>query len=178
MYSECDFASLSFLRMQSVTLKTNLGDLKLEIFCEEVPRAAENFLALCASGYYDDTIFHRNMKGFMIQGGDPTGTGRGGTSIWEEKFADEIVDTLRHDRRGTVSMANKGPNTNGSQFFITYDKHGHLNGTCTVFGRVIAGFETLDEMERTPVREKGRPLTDIRIKSVVIHANPIADASL
>jgi peptidyl-prolyl cis-trans isomerase-like 3 len=79
----------------SVTLHTNVGELKCEIFCDEVPKTAENFLALCASGYYDGTIFHRNIKGFMIQGGDPTGTGRGGNSIWGRKFNDEIRESLK-----------------------------------------------------------------------------------
>ncbi|KAG5069469.1 hypothetical protein JHK85_001846 [Glycine max] len=79
----------------SVTLHTNLGDIKCEIFCDEVPKTSENFLALCASGYYDGTIFHRNIKGFMIQGGDPTGTGKGGTSIWGKKFNDEIRESLK-----------------------------------------------------------------------------------
>jgi len=78
----------------SVTLHTNLGDIKIEIFCDQVPLASENFLALCASGYYNNTIFHRNIRGFMIQGGDPTGTGRGGESIWKNKFKDEFVSTL------------------------------------------------------------------------------------
>ncbi|KAL3159109.1 hypothetical protein ABBQ32_011106 [Trebouxia sp. C0010 RCD-2024] len=115
----------------AVTLNTNLGSLKLELYCEQAPKAAENFLALCASGYYDGTLFHRNIKGFMIQGGDPTGTGKGGKSIFPSpngKFPDEITDTLKHTKRGIVSMANSGPNTNGSQFFITYNKHPHLNG--------------------------------------------------
>jgi len=118
-------------RSQSVTLHTTLGDLKIEIYCEEVPQTATNFMALAASGYYDGTIFHRNIKGFMIQGGDPTGTGKGGKSIYNTpngKFPDEVVDTLKHSRRGIVSMANSGPNSNGSQFFITYKAHTHLNG--------------------------------------------------
>jgi peptidyl-prolyl cis-trans isomerase-like 3 len=108
----------------------------------------QNFLALCASGYYDGTIFHRNIKGFMIQGGDPTGTGRGGNSIWGRKFNDEIRESLKHNARGILSMANSGPNTNGSQFFISYAKQPHLNGLYTIFGRVIHGFETLDVMEK------------------------------
>lgn len=78
-----------------MTLHTNLGDIKCEVFCDQVPRTAENFLALCASGYYDGTVFHRNIKGFMIQGGDPTGTGKGGTSIWGTKFADEFRESLK-----------------------------------------------------------------------------------
>ena len=120
----------------SVTLHTTLGNIKFELYCEEVPRTAANFLALCASGYYDNSIFHRNIRGFMIQGGDPTGTGKGGRSIYDDnpngKFNDEIVDVLKHSRRGVVSMANSGPNTNGSQFFITYKAQPHLNGTLTM----------------------------------------------
>jgi peptidyl-prolyl cis-trans isomerase-like 3 len=87
---------------QAVTLHTTLGDLKLEVYCEEVPRAAENFLALCASGYYDGTRFHRNIRGFMVQGGDPTGTGKGGQSIWGGRFPDEIREALKHSARGVV----------------------------------------------------------------------------
>ncbi|KAG8653644.1 hypothetical protein MANES_05G044000v8 [Manihot esculenta] len=147
----------------SVTLHTNLGDIKCEIACDEVSKTAENFLALCASGYYDGTIFHRNIKGFMIQGGDPTGTGKGGTSIWGKKFNDEIRESLKHNARGTLSMANSGPNTNGSQFFLTYAKQPHLNGLYTVFGKVIHGFEVLDLMEKTQTGPGDRPLAEIRI---------------
>jgi peptidyl-prolyl cis-trans isomerase-like 3 len=149
--------------------------LKIEIFCDSVPMTAYNFLALCASGYYDNTIFHRNIKGFMIQGGDPTGTGKGGQSIYGGYFKDEFVDTLKHDSRGIVSMANRGPDTNGSQFFITYGRASHLDKKNTVFGKVIHGFDTLDKMERVPVGEKNRPLHPIRINSVTIHANPLAE---
>lgn len=161
----------------SVTLHTNVGDLKIELFCEQAPRASENFLALCASGYYDNVHFHRNIKGFMIQGGDPTGTGKGGRSIYPTpngKFPDEIVDALKHNKRGIVSMANSGPNTNGSQFFVTYKAHAHLNGKYTVFGQVIDGMEVLDRMEKVPTDEKDRPKTDIKINKVTIHANPMA----
>ncbi|KAK6162471.1 hypothetical protein DH2020_002312 [Rehmannia glutinosa] len=158
----------------SVTLHTNLGDIKCEIFCDEVPKTAENFLALSASGYYDGTIFHRNIKGFMIQGGDPTNTGKGGTSIWGKKFNDEIRESLKHNARGMLSMANSGPNTNGSQFFITYAKQPHLNGLYTIFGKVIHGFEVLDIMEKAPTGPGDRPLMEIRINRVTIHANPLA----
>lgn len=159
----------------SVTLHTSLGDVKIEVFCEQVPKTANNFLALCASNYYDGTIFHRNIKGFMIQGGDPTGTGKGGKSVYESgKFEDEIVSSLKHSKLGIVSMANSGPNTNGSQFFITYKAHGHLNGKYTVFGHVIDGLDTLDRMERVPTGQGDRPLEDIQLNSVTIHANPLA----
>ncbi|PNH03678.1 Peptidyl-prolyl cis-trans isomerase-like 3, partial [Tetrabaena socialis] len=113
---------------------------------------------LAASGYYEGVHFHRNIKGFMIQGGDPTGTGKGGRSIYPTpsgKFPDEIVESLKHAKRGMVSMANSGPNTNGSQFFITYKPHAHLNGKYTIFGQ-------------------DRPRTDIKINKVTIHANPLA----
>ncbi|CAJ0842140.1 17986_t:CDS:2 [Entrophospora sp. SA101] len=162
----------------SVTLHTDLGDLKIEVFCEAVPRAAENFMKLCASGYYDNNLFHRNIKGFMVQTGDPTGTGKGGTSIWEKKFPDEIKSSLKHNTRGIVSMANSGPDTNGSQFFITYTKLPHLDTKYTVFGKVIDGVDTtLDAIENVPVDEKHRPTQEIRIKSITIHANPLADRS-
>ena len=98
----------------SVTLHTTHGDLKCELFCDLTPYAAKNFLALAAKGAYDGTAFHRNIKGFIIQGGDPTNSGKGGESIYGKDFKDEIVPELKHDRRGTLSMANKGPNTNNS----------------------------------------------------------------
>jgi len=144
----------------------------------QVPRAAFNFLALAASGAYTGTTFHRNIKGFMIQGGDPTGTGKGGDSIWGGTFDDELSGELRHDRRGVVSMANKGPNTNRAQFFITYGKQPHLNNKYTVVGRVIDGFEALDAMERVPVGKKDRPLTEVKLTHVTIHANPLADEGI
>lgn len=171
---------LSSSHHQSVTLHTSLGDLKLELRCDATPLACENFLALAASGAYDGTIFHRNIKGFMVQGGDPTGTGKGGRSIFTEKpdgkFGLEVVlPALRHDARGVLSMANSGkPDSNGSQFFITYKACPHLDGRHTVFGKVIGGFDTLDKMERARVAEKDRPVEEIRVEGVTIHANPLA----
>ncbi|XP_067946938.1 peptidyl-prolyl cis-trans isomerase-like 3 isoform X2 [Watersipora subatra] len=158
----------------AVTLHTDLGDLKLELFCENCPKTCENFLALCASGYYNSTLFHRNIKAFMVQGGDPTGTGTGGECIWGGKFDDELRDILKHNTRGVVSMANSGPDTNASQFFITYDKHPSLDLKYTVFGRVIDGMETLDELEKQPVDKKDKPLNPIHLNTVTIHANPLA----
>ncbi|XP_041498474.1 peptidyl-prolyl cis-trans isomerase-like 3 [Microtus oregoni] len=156
----------------SVTLHTDVGDIKIEVFCERTPKMCENFLALCANNYYNGCVFHRNIKGFMVQTGDPTGTGWGGSSIWGRKFEDEYSEYLKHNVRGVVSMANNGPNTNGSQFFITYGKQLHLDMRHTVFGKVIDGRETLDELEKLPVNEKTyRPRNYVHIKGMTIHAN-------
>ncbi|KAL9053756.1 MAG: hypothetical protein Q9162_004554 [Coniocarpon cinnabarinum] len=162
----------------SVTLRTSHGDLKVELFCSAAPKTAYNFLALCASGRYDNTLFHRSIPGFMIQGGspDPSGKGKGGASIWGENFEDEISPALRHNARGILSMANKGPGTNACQFFITFDKAPHLDGKNTVFGKVIEGEDdVLDAMEAVKANEKSRPQQQIKIEKVIIHANPIAD---
>ncbi|KAI9873121.1 MAG: Peptidyl-prolyl cis-trans isomerase cyp10 [Pleopsidium flavum] len=160
----------------SVTLHTDLGDLKIEVFCESVPKTAENFLALCASSYYDGVSFHRSIPAFMIQTGDPTGKGKGGTSIWQTEFEDEIRPALRHNARGIVSMANRGPGTNGSQFFVTFAAAAHLDGKNTVFGRVIEGVDTtLEKLEGLEVDKKNRPKERVEIKRVTVHANPLAD---
>ncbi|KAK6641587.1 Peptidyl-prolyl cis-trans isomerase-like 3 [Polyplax serrata] len=162
-------------QVQAVTLHTDVGDIKIELFCEGCPRTCENFLALCASDYYKGCTFHRNIKGFIVQTGDPTQTGKGGSSIYGRKFEDEFKDEYKHTARGTVSMANNGPNTNGSQFFITYGPQPHLDLKYTVFGKVIDGFEALDELEKLTVNPKNyRPLTDTKINDVTIHANPLA----
>ncbi|KAL4434993.1 hypothetical protein ABPG74_017749 [Tetrahymena malaccensis] len=159
----------------SVTLHTTHGELKIELFCDKTPNSAKNFLALCARGDYNGTIFHRNIRGFIIQGGDPTNTGKGGQSIYGKPFKDEISQDIKHDKRGMISMANSGPNTNLSQFFITYSKQNHLNGLYTTFGKVIDGWEALDLMEKEPVDANDKPLNEIKINKVTIHANPIAD---
>ncbi|KAK0403844.1 hypothetical protein QR680_017155 [Steinernema hermaphroditum] len=159
----------------SVTLNTTAGDIKIELFTERCPKTCENFLALCASNYYNGCTFHRNIKDFMVQTGDPTGTGKGGDSIWGGAFADELDPELKHDIRGILSMANNGPDSNKSQFFITYAKHPHLDLKNTVFGKVIDGFDALDELENIKVDHKYRPVIEQRIKDVTIHANPIAD---
>jgi len=163
---------------QALTLHTTLGDIKLELACSECPLTCENFLALAASGAYDGTAFHRNIKGFMVQGGDPTGTGKGGRSIFATpsgKFDDEPAGLARkHARRGVLSMANSGPNTNGSQFFITYKAHPSLDGRHVAFGQVIDGHDTLDRLEKVPVGSGDRPTAEVCIKGVTIHANPLA----
>ncbi|EJT46113.1 hypothetical protein A1Q2_01459 [Trichosporon asahii var. asahii CBS 8904] len=113
----------------------------------------------------------------MVQTGDPTGTGKGGQSIWGQPFPDEVRSTLKFNARGIVAMANAGPDTNKSQFFITYAKQSSLDGKYTIFGKVIDGADsTLDAIEKVPVNAKNRPLEEIRLESVTIHANPIAEA--
>ena len=154
----------------SVTLHTDLGTLKLEIYCDIVPRTSFNFLALAASGYYDGTLFHRNVKGFMVQGGDPTGTGKGGESIWGGKFNDELRSENTHSARGIVSMANSGPGTNGSQFFITYAKHPHLDNNYTVFGKTIDGWDALAAIDGWAWPGNVRELEN-RVKRAVIMAD-------
>ncbi|KAL1464893.1 hypothetical protein WDU94_004500 [Cyamophila willieti] len=113
-------------------------------------------------------------KGFIVQTGDPTHTGKGGNSIWGKKFEDEFKETLKHSERGVVSMANNGPNTNASQFFLTYAAHAHLDLKYTIFGKVIDGWETLDNLEKLPVNPNHKPIVDTKLNSITIHANPIA----
>jgi peptidyl-prolyl cis-trans isomerase-like 3 len=161
----------------SVTLHTNFGNIKLEIYCEAVPKASENFLKLAASGYYDGTKFHRNMVNFMIQGGDPSGTGKGGESVFGGYFADEFTPDLKHNTRGILSMANNGPDTNGSQFFFLYSPQEHLDNKYTIFGHIISneGMSTLDSLEKVETQgKKHRPCHDIVIENITIHANPMA----
>ncbi|KAF2131569.1 cyclophilin-like protein [Dothidotthia symphoricarpi CBS 119687] len=163
----------------SLTLHTSRGDVKLELFCEAVPKTAENFLALCASGFYTASPFHRLIPSFIIQAGSPASDPKSktSTSIYDTPnglFEDEIRPALRHNARGIVSMANKGPNSNGSQFFITFAPAPHLDGKNTVFGKVIEGIEVLDDLESIAVDKKSRPLERVEIKSVTVHANPLA----
>ncbi|RDW75157.1 peptidyl-prolyl cis-trans isomerase-3 [Coleophoma cylindrospora] len=160
----------------SVTLHTDLGDVKIELFCESVPKTAENFLALSASGYYNGSLFHRLIPSFMVQTGAPPTAPKGGESIWHEPFEDEIKPSLRHNARGIVSMANKGPGTNGSQFFICFAAAPHLDGKNTVFGHLLGeeSLETLNKIEKVEVDRKNRPKEEIRIQKVTIHANPLA----
>jgi cyclophilin family peptidyl-prolyl cis-trans isomerase len=132
------------------TISTDKGDIKIELFADKAPQTVNNFVFLVRDGYYDGVTFHRVIKGFMAQGGDPTGSGRGGPGY---KFADEFHPALKHDQPGILSMANAGPNTNGSQFFITYTETPHLDGKHAVFGRVIEGMDVLEAIpERDPMR--------------------------
>lgn len=159
-----------------VRLQTTHGDLNIELHCDIAPRTCENFITLCERGYYNGVAFHRNIRNFMIQGGDPTGTGRGGESIWGKPFKDEVNSKLLHSGRGVVSMANSGPHTNGSQFFILYKSANHLNFKHTVFGGVVGGLTTLSAMEKIPVDDDDRPLEEIKIIEVEVYVNPYAES--
>ncbi len=152
----------------SVTLHTNHGDITLEIFADKVPKTAKNFIELAQRGYYDGTIFHRVMADFMIQWGDPTGTGRGGESIYGEKFEDEFHPELSH-KKGFISMANAGPNTNGSQFFIVHaEETSWLDGKHSVFGKVTEWLEIVDIIATVPTDSGNRPFKKVEIVRVTV----------
>ncbi|HEX9038016.1 MAG TPA: peptidylprolyl isomerase [Ktedonobacterales bacterium] len=135
------------------TFRTERGDFQVELFAKDAPATVNNFVFLARDGFYDGVTFHRVIKGFMAQGGDPTGTGTGGPGY---QFADErSALQLRHDGPGTLSMANAGRDTNGSQFFITFAPTPHLNGKHAVFGRVISGMDVVNSLrERDPGRDR------------------------
>ncbi len=178
-------------------MKTNMGDIKIKLFPKEAPKTVENFTTHAKDGYYNGLIFHRVIKDFMIQGGDPTGTGMGGESIWGRSFEDEF-DPALHNIRGSLSMANAGPNTNGSQFFIVQannvpgnmldqmrempdsfpedivEAYASMGGTPwldfrhSVFGQVIDGMDVVDKIANTPVGAQDKPIEDVIINGIEI----------
>lgn len=152
----------------NVILHTTLGDLHVRLYPEECPKTVENFTTHCRNGYYDNLIFHRVIKGFMIQTGDPLGDGTGGQSIWGYEFEDEFHKSLRHDRPFTLSMANAGPNTNGSQFFITTVATPWLDNKHTVFGRVVKGMDVVQGIEKVKTDKNDKPYQDIKILNVTV----------
>lgn len=179
-------------------MKTNMGEIKIKLFPEFAPKTVENFTTHAKNGYYDGLIFHRVIKDFMIQGGDPTGTGRGGESIWGHAFPDEFTGEL-HNLRGALSMANAGPNTNGSQFFIVQAKnvpddlldqmrsaredlfptecieaYAEIGGTPwldfrhSVFGQVYEGMDVVDAIANVTSDFDDKPLNDVVIETIII----------
>lgn len=178
-----------------VEMETSMGNIKIKLFPEYAPKAVENFVKHSENGYYNGLIFHRVIKSFMIQGGDPNGNGTGGESIWGKPFEDELSNKL-FNLRGALSMANSGPNTNGSQFFIVqaptvdasmksqmekagypqkiidaYEKEGGspwLDQHYTVFGQVIDGMDTVDKIANTPVDQQDKPKKDVIIKKITV----------
>lgn len=179
-------------------IKTNMGEIKIKLFPQFAPKTVENFTTHAKNGYYDGLIFHRVIKDFMIQGGDPTGTGAGGQSIWGHAFPDEFTGEL-HNLRGALSMANAGPNTNGSQFFIVQanncpedfimqmkqidekvfpnecvEAYEEIGGTPwldfrhTVFGQVYDGMDVVDAIATLPTKSQDKPVDDVIIETIVI----------
>jgi len=139
------------------------------LFPDIAPKACENFLRLAKKDYYDGIVFHRVIRGFMIQGGDPTGTGAGGESIWGKDFEDEVTSSVTFERPGLLAMANKGPNTNGSQFFITTMPTPWLNQNHTIFGEVTSGYDIVGKIEATPTDPRDRPVTPQKILNVTLN---------
>lgn len=158
----------------SVRLYLSCGVLDLTLHADLVPVACENFLTLCKQGYYKGVLFHRLIPGFMVQGGDPTAKGTGGESCWGKPFQDEFVKSLKHSKRGIISMANAGPHTNNSQFFILFAPKTHLDGKHTVFGEVSeATLSVLDDIEKTPFNvHDNRPLIDVAILDAAVLFDP------
>ncbi|KAH0275256.1 hypothetical protein KCU74_g7233, partial [Aureobasidium melanogenum] len=146
-----------------VLLETNYGNITIALYSDKTPRTCENFAGLADAGKYNGVIFHRIIPGFMLQGGDPTGTGRGGESIWGGKFEDEFDSSLKHTGAGVLSMANSGPGTNGSQFFICLAPTPHLNGKHTVFGQVVDGMDVVQKIGNVRTGPGDRPIEDVVI---------------
>ncbi|MBS4028776.1 MAG: peptidylprolyl isomerase [Ignavibacteriales bacterium] len=162
-----------------VVLETSMGIIEIELYDDLTPKTVQNFVGLAEKNYYDGIIFHRIIKDFMIQGGDPTGTGRGGESFWGGKFEDEIVPSLKHDSKGILSMANAGPGTNGSQFFITLVPTPWLDTRHTIFGKVVKGLDVVDAIGAVQTSKPGdKPLKDVVIKKASVKkddAEPIKE---
>ena len=152
-------------------IKTSMGDIRIELFPDEAPKTVENFVELAKKGYYNGVIFHRVIENFMIQGGDPTGTGRGGESAWGGKFKDEFSSKLTFDTAGLLAMANAGPGTNGSQFFITLVPTTWLNNHHTIFGKVVNGIDVVNAIGKTKTKND-RPAIDVVMNKVVIENAP------
>lgn len=155
----------------SVVVETTKGTLEVELYPHIAPKACENFVEHAKKGYYKGVVFHRVIKDFMIQGGDPTGTGAGGQSIWNAPFEDEVSHDVTFDRPGLLAMANAGPKTNGSQFFITTVPTPWLNGHHTIFGEVSQGMDIVRAIEGSATDWQDRPKTEIAIISMKVTAS-------
>ncbi len=151
-----------------VVIETTLGNIEITLRPDVAPKTCENFLGLIAKNYYNGTIFHRVIKSFMIQGGDPTGTGAGGESIWGKSFVDEFNANIKFDKMGVLAMANRGPNTNGSQFFITTAATPWLNMRHTIFGEVTSGYDVVKKIEMVQTGAQDRPVEAVKILKVYV----------
>ncbi|MBI4982967.1 MAG: peptidylprolyl isomerase [Candidatus Omnitrophica bacterium] len=146
-----------------VVLETTQGNIEIKLMPQVAPKACENFTKLVEKGYYNGIIFHRVIKDFMIQGGDPTGTGRGGESVWGKPFEDEVNVNVKFDKPGLLAMANAGPSTNGSQFFITTVPTPWLNMKHTIFGEVVGGYDVVQKIENIEVGMNDKPTKEQKI---------------
>jgi peptidyl-prolyl cis-trans isomerase A (cyclophilin A) len=152
-------------KMTIAEFETNMGNFEIELFTEKAPITTKNFIDLAEKGFYDNLIFHRVIKGFMLQGGDPKGDGTGGPGY---EIEDEFDSSLKHDTEGVLSMANAGPNTGGSQFFITLAPTAWLDGKHAVFGKVTKGMDVVKEIGNIQVGSNDKPVEDVVIKSIKI----------
>lgn len=151
-----------------IVMETTQGTIELELNPEVAPKACENMMKLAEKGYYDGIIFHRVIPQFMIQGGDPTGTGRGGESIFGKPFEDECKKDVTFNKEGILAMANAGPGTNGSQFFITTAETPWLNGNHTIFGKVVKGYEVVQKIEKVKRGMNDKPVEDQKIVKMYV----------
>ena len=154
--------------MTQLKIETTQGTIEIQLFDSEAPKTCENFITHAKNAYYDGIIFHRIIEQFMIQGGDPTGTGRGGESIWGRPFEDECTPELKFDKPGLLDMANAGPGTNGSQFFITTVPTPWLDMRHTIFGEVIGGMEVVHALEKVEKDAGDKPINDQKIISIEV----------
>lgn len=163
------FAITTLLANPTATIETNRGTFEVKLFPDVAPKAVENFITHAKAHYYDGTIFHRVIPGFMIQGGDPLGTGTGGESIWGKPFADEVKLSLQFNKPGLLAMANRGPVTNGSQFFITVAPAPWLNQKHTIFGEVSEGYSVIKKIVAAKTGPGDKPEEPQKIISITIH---------
>lgn len=183
IFSQISFAQKSKTQTKKVqetktqlvaVFETNMGTFECELFEDKAPKTVANFVGLAEKGYYDGVIFHRVIDNFVIQGGDPTGTGRGGESIYGHPFEDEFHPDLKHDKAGVLSMANAGPNTNGSQFFITLAPTPWLDGKHSIFGQVIKGMDVVRKIGKVETIKPGdRPVKDVVMNKVRIERRKV-----
>ncbi len=169
LHAEAVKKEVSKVKDSIVVIETNIGTIEVKLYPKVAPKAVENFMTHAKNGYYNGIVFHRIIKGFMIQGGDPTGTGTGGASIWKKNFEDEFAKNVVFDKPYLLAMANRGPKTNGSQFFITLAPTGWLNGKHTIFGEVVKGQDIVRKIENVSVsRGSNKPLFPQVMKKVYI----------
>ncbi|MDD5348501.1 MAG: peptidylprolyl isomerase [Candidatus Omnitrophica bacterium] len=155
-------------KAQNVVFETTQGTVEIKLFPDVAPKACENFTRLVEKGYYNGITFHRVIKGFMIQGGDPTGTGAGGESVWGKPFEDEVTPRLGFDKAGILAMANAGPGTNGSQFFITVAPTPWLNMRHTIFGEVVSGYDAVEKTSLVATGPGDKPLQAQKINKAYL----------